>query len=203
MIAVVESDANDLAGPANRRSQAYRRRYPRRRGSVLLQPGIEFLQTAVPEKRLVIVRAQAGGVNATAIAQKRTRLFFARLAKSNQFHSVDLLNVQRVSRFACSIPLSTRLIIIYRYNTNLSSLPEKFQLLVKENGLMMSKILASLGLCALLSPLALAQATGDRIDLYFDDWHSSSPRTTLGSLQERDIFTRGDPQNPQKKGAVL
>jgi mannose-6-phosphate isomerase-like protein (cupin superfamily) len=67
----------------------------------------------------------------------------------------------------------------------------------------MSKILASLGLCAVLSPLALAQATGDRIDLYFDDWHSSTPRTTLGSLQERDIFIRGDPQNPQKKGAVL
>jgi mannose-6-phosphate isomerase-like protein (cupin superfamily) len=68
---------------------------------------------------------------------------------------------------------------------------------------MMSKILASLGLCALLSPLALAQATGDRIDLYFADWHSSTPRTTLGSLQVRDIFTPGDPQNPQKKGAIL
>ena len=68
---------------------------------------------------------------------------------------------------------------------------------------MMSKILASLGLCALLSPIALAQATGDRIDLYFADWHSSTPRTTLGSLQVRDIFTPGDPQNPQKKGAVL
>ena len=68
---------------------------------------------------------------------------------------------------------------------------------------MMSKFLASLGLCAVLSPLALAQATGDRIDLYFDDWHSSTPRTTLGALQERDIFTRGDPQSPQKKGAVL
>jgi mannose-6-phosphate isomerase-like protein (cupin superfamily) len=60
-----------------------------------------------------------------------------------------------------------------------------------------------LGLCAVLSPLALAQATGDRIDLYFAVWHSSTPRTTLGSLQERDIFTPGDPQNPQKKGAVL
>jgi mannose-6-phosphate isomerase-like protein (cupin superfamily) len=68
---------------------------------------------------------------------------------------------------------------------------------------MMSKILASLGLCALLSPLAVAQATGDRIDLYFADWHSSTPRTTVGSLQVRDIFTPGDPQNPQKKGAVL
>ena len=68
---------------------------------------------------------------------------------------------------------------------------------------MMSKILASLGLCAVLSPLVLAQTTGDRIDLYFADWHSSTPRTTLGSLQERGIFTPGDPQNPQKKGAVL
>lgn len=68
---------------------------------------------------------------------------------------------------------------------------------------MMSKILASLGLCAALSPLLLAQATGDRVDLYFDDWHSKAPRMTHGSLEERDIFTKGDPQNPAKKGAVL
>jgi Cupin domain len=68
---------------------------------------------------------------------------------------------------------------------------------------MTSRILASLGLCVALCPLALAQATGDRIDLYFNDWHASTPRTTLGSLEERDIFTHGDPQNPQKKGAVL
>ncbi len=69
---------------------------------------------------------------------------------------------------------------------------------------MMSKILASLVLlCAVMSPFTLAQATGDPIDLYFNDWHSSTPRTTMGSLEERDIFTRGDPQNPPKKGAVL
>jgi len=70
---------------------------------------------------------------------------------------------------------------------------------------MMRRILASLvlTLCALLSPLALAQATGDRIDFYFADWHNSAPRTTHGSLSERDIFTRGDPQNPTQKGAVL
>jgi hypothetical protein len=67
----------------------------------------------------------------------------------------------------------------------------------------MSKILASLGLWAVLSPLVLAQATGARIDLYFNDWHGATPRTTLGALEERDIFTHGDPQNPSKKGAVL
>ncbi|MCU1298354.1 MAG: cupin protein [Acidobacteriaceae bacterium] len=68
---------------------------------------------------------------------------------------------------------------------------------------MVRRILASLALCALLSPLALAQTTGERIDLYFSDWHNSKPRTTHGSLEERDIFTHGDPQNPSQKGAVL
>jgi mannose-6-phosphate isomerase-like protein (cupin superfamily) len=68
---------------------------------------------------------------------------------------------------------------------------------------MMGRILASLVLCTLLSSLALAQATGDRIDLYFADWHSSTPRTTHGSLDERDIFTRGDPHHPTQKGGVL
>jgi mannose-6-phosphate isomerase-like protein (cupin superfamily) len=70
---------------------------------------------------------------------------------------------------------------------------------------MVRKILASLVLaaCAGLSPLALAQATGDRIDLYFADWHNATPRTTHGSLSQRDIFTRGNPQNPTQKGAVL
>jgi mannose-6-phosphate isomerase-like protein (cupin superfamily) len=70
---------------------------------------------------------------------------------------------------------------------------------------MMRRILASLVLasCAGLSPLALAQTSPDRIDLYFGDWHNSTPRKTHGSLEERDIFTRGDPHNPTQKGAVL
>jgi mannose-6-phosphate isomerase-like protein (cupin superfamily) len=72
---------------------------------------------------------------------------------------------------------------------------------------MVRRILASLVLtaCIGLSSLSLAQANAnnDRIDLYFGDWHSSTPRTTHGSLSERDIFTRGDPHNPTQKGAVL
>jgi mannose-6-phosphate isomerase-like protein (cupin superfamily) len=67
----------------------------------------------------------------------------------------------------------------------------------------MRRILGSLALCTLLSPLALAQATGERIDYYFGDWHNSASRTSRGSLAERDIFTKGDPQNPTQKGAVL
>jgi mannose-6-phosphate isomerase-like protein (cupin superfamily) len=68
---------------------------------------------------------------------------------------------------------------------------------------MMRRILGSLALCALLSPLARAQATGERIDYYFGDWHNSASRTARGSLSEQDIFTKGDPQNPTQKGAVL
>jgi mannose-6-phosphate isomerase-like protein (cupin superfamily) len=67
---------------------------------------------------------------------------------------------------------------------------------------MVRRILASLAI-VLGAGLAVAQTTGDRIALYFGDWHASTPRTTQGSLVERDIFTRGDPQNPAQKGAVL
>jgi mannose-6-phosphate isomerase-like protein (cupin superfamily) len=58
-------------------------------------------------------------------------------------------------------------------------------------------------LCAGQSSLAPAQTAGDRIDLYFGDWHNSSPRNTYGALRQRDIFTRGDGMNPTQKGAVL
>ena len=65
------------------------------------------------------------------------------------------------------------------------------------------KFLASLGLYVLLSWSAFAQTTGERIDLYFGDWHTSPPRTAHGTLEERDILTRGDAMNPAQKGAVL
>ncbi len=68
---------------------------------------------------------------------------------------------------------------------------------------MIRRFVASLGLCALLAPVAMAQITGDKIDSYFGDWHNATPRTVRGSLEERDIFTRGDAANPPQKGAVL
>jgi mannose-6-phosphate isomerase-like protein (cupin superfamily) len=69
----------------------------------------------------------------------------------------------------------------------------------------MRRNLAFLGLCTVLSSYSLAQTTGDRIDLYFGDWHTSpSPsRIVHGELEERDILTRGDAVNPAQKGAVL
>ncbi len=41
------------------------------------------------------------------------------------------------------------------------------------------------------------------IDMYINSWKHSMPRSSHGSLVERDIFTRGDPDDPPRKGAVL
>lgn len=65
-----------------------------------------------------------------------------------------------------------------------------------------SRLLA-FALCALWTPSLWSQTVGAAIDLYFADWHDAQPRTTHGALVERDIFTRGDPQHPTQKGAVL
>jgi mannose-6-phosphate isomerase-like protein (cupin superfamily) len=68
---------------------------------------------------------------------------------------------------------------------------------------MLRKLLASLGLCAVMSSCALAQTAGDRVDFYFGDWHNAKARKVQGALEERDILTRGDPHNPTAKGATL
>lgn len=57
--------------------------------------------------------------------------------------------------------------------------------------------------CSALSPLAQAQTTGDRIGLYFGDWHNAAAHTVRGSLEERDILARGDGLNPPRAGAVF
>lgn len=70
---------------------------------------------------------------------------------------------------------------------------------------MMRRVFASvvMVLCVGLAPRVLAQITGDHIDLYFGDWHTATPHMTRGSLEQRDILTRGDAKNPAQKGAVL
>jgi mannose-6-phosphate isomerase-like protein (cupin superfamily) len=72
---------------------------------------------------------------------------------------------------------------------------------------MSRKILALLVLTFVTTILfyssATAQTVTDTIDKYFADWHSATPHTIRGSLQVRDIFTRGDAKAPTQKGAVL
>jgi mannose-6-phosphate isomerase-like protein (cupin superfamily) len=50
---------------------------------------------------------------------------------------------------------------------------------------------------------SMPQSSADRLDLYFSDWHNAAPHTVRGALEMRDIFTRGNPQAPSQKGAVL
>lgn len=45
--------------------------------------------------------------------------------------------------------------------------------------------------------------TDPNIDMYMGSWMESMPRSSHGSLIERDILTPGDPLNPPRKGAVL
>ncbi len=41
------------------------------------------------------------------------------------------------------------------------------------------------------------------IDLYINNWRNSQPRHTHGSLIERDVLLKGDPEHPTRKGTVL
>lgn len=68
---------------------------------------------------------------------------------------------------------------------------------------MLRRTLAAMLFVSCCMSLAMAQATGERINLYFSDWHNAKPHTTHGTLEERDIYTRGDPHNAAQKGAVL
>jgi mannose-6-phosphate isomerase-like protein (cupin superfamily) len=55
-----------------------------------------------------------------------------------------------------------------------------------------------------LSAMVFAQqAAMDRMNLFFGDWRDSASRMSHGTLDERDILTRGDSANPARKGAVL
>lgn len=55
------------------------------------------------------------------------------------------------------------------------------------------------------SSLAFAQDVGSNayIDMYFNDGRASAPAVTHGTLEEHNIFTRGDALKPTEKGAVL
>lgn len=64
-------------------------------------------------------------------------------------------------------------------------------------------VLWAFAFLAAIPQFSAAQSSADRLDLYFSDWHGASPHTVRGSLETRDVFTRGNPQAPTQKGAVL
>ena len=68
---------------------------------------------------------------------------------------------------------------------------------------MLRKVVWSFVMLAVMSSFCVGQVTGDRVDLYFGDWHKATTHKVDGGLEERDILTRGDALNPTQKGAVL
>jgi mannose-6-phosphate isomerase-like protein (cupin superfamily) len=69
--------------------------------------------------------------------------------------------------------------------------------------IMLSGQIASIFLLTVsLAPL-FAQPTAEQLEMYFGDWRAATPRITHGTLEERDVLTRGDALHPPRKGAVL
>lgn len=71
---------------------------------------------------------------------------------------------------------------------------------------MVRRIVApALAVLGMLLPIAFAQEAGSNayIDMYFSDGRASAPIVTHGTLEERNILTRGDALKPTGKGAVL
>ena len=54
-----------------------------------------------------------------------------------------------------------------------------------------------------LDPKPYTPGEDSDINMFLNSWIDSPPKHTHGSLIEREIFTRGDPMNPSRKGAVL
>ena len=67
----------------------------------------------------------------------------------------------------------------------------------------MRRFLTLLAVGVACSQVMQAQTTGDRIGFYFGDWHTATPHTIRGALEEREILTRGDGLNPPHPGAVF
>ncbi len=71
---------------------------------------------------------------------------------------------------------------------------------------MTGKIVAAALFAAALGSSANAQVlqvgSNAYVDMYFADWHASSPQTT-GPVTEYTVFTRGDPIKPTAKGSIL
>ncbi len=79
-------DANDLARPANGRSQPNRNRNSRRAGCILSQPLPQLSQPVVRKERLVVIRAKPRNVQARSVLQHHPRSFLPRRPASNQSH---------------------------------------------------------------------------------------------------------------------
>src|SRR5712691_9725604 len=89
VIAKVDADADDLARTADGRSQPNLVRHPRRRRFVTHEPCTERVDAVAREKRLVVVGAERGDVEAPSLVQQNARPLGARGPESNQLHATS------------------------------------------------------------------------------------------------------------------
>src|SRR5207249_12264033 len=86
MIAEIQPDADNLARAANRRTEPDAGIETWRAAGLLPGPAGQSLQTVVPEKRFVVIGAEAGRIDARAIGELQTGTLPPGLAEANQLH---------------------------------------------------------------------------------------------------------------------
>src|SRR4029077_7333218 len=111
VIAIIESDTDDLARAADGRSQALLWAYTAQRGDVgIHQPPSQLFQTAASKKLLVIVGKERRDIKPGVIVQQHARLLRPWFAKSNEFHILS----ERLLRHIAVLPYLTAIISIKR-----------------------------------------------------------------------------------------
>ena len=88
MVAVIEADADDLAGPCNRASKAGSRCNDRRGGGVVFDPRGEAVQSAGFKEGLVEIGGAGGNIDGGSVGEKDARFFRALGAEFDEFHGV-------------------------------------------------------------------------------------------------------------------
>src|SRR5580658_2559711 len=97
MVAKVQSNADQLAGPGDRRSQPDRCRNSRRGSGVLLQPLLQTGESVICEKRFVIILHAARNIQARAVFRDDPRSLSACFTKSDQLHRIISILVSRLA----------------------------------------------------------------------------------------------------------
>src|SRR5216684_8252331 len=102
VIAIIESDTDDLARAADGRSQALLWAYTTQRGDVAIhQPLSQPCQTAASKKLLVIVGNKGRDIKPGLIVQQHARLLRPWFAKSNEFHVLSECLLRHIAVLPC------------------------------------------------------------------------------------------------------
>ena len=86
MVAEIQADADNLARTADWRSEAQCVVNLRGRKAVFFEPALKTYEPIAAEEFFVVVRTEAGSVQASAVAEENSRPLLAGRAKADQFH---------------------------------------------------------------------------------------------------------------------